>query len=339
MKKILLVLLGLGVTAGCFYWSMRGTTLDGLAESFRTANYWTLPLLLLFLFSFYWLKSQRWTWLLLPVQSLTTQQLFPPVMIGFAANNLLPAHLGEFVRVFVVRKNHNVSAATVLSTVVLERFFDVMAILGLFAFSLQFATELPPEYSRSAFILAVLATMFVVCATVFLIWTDVCISLYRVCLGKILRVPEHLVARLIDLLTSAGDGLHALRSTRAVALIVINSLLQWILNGLIAWIALWAFGVPVIPTDGLIVTTVVAIAVMVPSTPGYFGVMQLAFRVSLMAMAIDVDQSQVLAASLYYHVSVYIPVTALGLFYLYRQGLSLRDLSRVAVASTDQDGP
>jgi len=113
-------------------------------------------------------------------------------------------------------------------------------------------------------------------------------------------------------------------------LIVVNSLAQWVLNGLIAWAALRAFHVDVRPSDGLIITAITAIAVMVPSTPGYLGVIQGAFKVSLVAMGIGADPSHVFAASVYYHMTMYIPVTALGLMFLTRQGMSLKDLTTAA---------
>jgi uncharacterized membrane protein YbhN (UPF0104 family) len=103
MKRLIFLLLGIGVSLGCLAWSMRETNLAELKQAFANANYLTLPAMLALLFAFYWLKAIRWKWLLAPVRQFTTRELFAPVMTGFAANNILPAHLGEFVRVFFVR--------------------------------------------------------------------------------------------------------------------------------------------------------------------------------------------------------------------------------------------
>ena len=69
---------------------------------------------------------------------------------------------------------------------------------------------------------------------------------------------------------------------------------------------------------------------MVPSTPGYFGVIQIAFLASLTAQGVTGMDSQILAASCYYQLSMYIPVTALGIFYLNQLGLKLSRLRRSA---------
>jgi uncharacterized protein (TIRG00374 family) len=338
MKKLLLMMVGVGVTAGSFYWSMKGVKLEDFVDSLKTANYLTLPFILLLLFVFYWLKAIRWSWMLKPIQELSTKQLFPPVMVGFAANNLLPAHLGEFVRVFLVGRRHKLPFSTVLSTVVLERVFDVMAILGLFAVSLQFVDNLPPKYNQYAIIIAGLSGIFVLCAAAFLIWTNACIRLFAGTLEFVRFVPEGIQEKLVSMVQSAGEGLNALRSFRTIIAIALNSLAQWILNGLIAWLALRAFHIPVAPTDGLIITAILAIAVMIPSTPGYFGLIQGAFKISILALGLEIAESRVFAASMYYHMSMYIPVTLSGLYFLNREGLSLRDLRRVSEADEQPTG-
>ena len=137
MKQTVGILFGVAVSALCFWYSARNADWSEVKAGFATANYWTLPAILLLTFGFYWLKAQRWAMLLRPVMALSGKALFPPVMSGFAANNLLPAHLGELVRVAVVRQQFQVPVAAGLSTVVLERLFDVLAILLLFAAGLM----------------------------------------------------------------------------------------------------------------------------------------------------------------------------------------------------------
>ena len=84
MKKLFFLVLGIVVSVGCFAWSLQGTNMDQLKAGFAGANYWSLPIMLLLLFAFYWLKTMRWQWLLAPVAPLTLKQLFPPMLIGFA---------------------------------------------------------------------------------------------------------------------------------------------------------------------------------------------------------------------------------------------------------------
>ena len=46
-----------------------------------------------------WLRALRWKFLLMPVSNLPHGKLFPVVIIGYMANNILPFRMGEFVPV------------------------------------------------------------------------------------------------------------------------------------------------------------------------------------------------------------------------------------------------
>ncbi|MEZ6061757.1 MAG: lysylphosphatidylglycerol synthase transmembrane domain-containing protein [Planctomycetaceae bacterium] len=337
MKRFLGLLIGILVSVAAFAWSMQGTSREELQAGFQQANYLTLPVMLLLLFGFYWLKAMRWSWLLAPVKPLSTKQLMAPLLIGFAANNILPAHLGEFVRVFVVQRKHKVPASTVLSTVVLERIFDVLAILALFSLGLVFTKDLPDEYRNAAKFLGIASAGVVLCVVVFLIWTEQFVRFTMAVLNRLPFVPEGLSNKLLEMLRSGAAGLQALRNGKALVLITASSLAQWLLNGMIAYTALTAFHIPVTPAAGLIVTGVTALGVTVPSTPGYFGVIQGCFKISMATLAVQPDPSLVLGSSLYYHLSMYIPVTLLGVYFLNSLGLSLRDLSHVADDSDTSD--
>ena len=336
MKRAFFLVLGIVVSVACFAWSLRGTDTESLKAGFANANYWTLPIMLALLFAFYWLKTWRWQLLLAPVAPLTMKQLFSPMLIGFAANNLLPAHLGEFIRVFFVRQKHGVPASTVLSTVVLERIFDVLSILTLFGIGLAFTDDLPDHYRNGAMLLGAGASGVVIAVVIYLIWTEHFIGL----VGRILSwcpfLPVKLSRGLVGMLRKGGEGLMALKSGKVVALVVFTSLLQWLLNGLIAYVALSAFHIDVTPATGLIVTGVTAFGVTIPSTPGYFGVIQMCFEVSMNAQQLKPDPSLVFGASVYYHMSMYIPVTIFGLYFLQQSGLRLKDMQQAAEQPSDE---
>ena len=119
-----------------------------------------------------------------------------------------------------------------------------------------------------------------------------------------------------------------MRSARLVFWIAVTSLLQWLINGLSIYVALWSFGVRLSPQTSLVVMGVVAVAVTIPSSPGFFGVIQGAFVLSLEPLG--VAKADAFAASIYYHISQYIPVTLIGLYYLNRSGLRLGELNRSA---------
>ena len=88
------------------------------------------------------------------------------------------------------------------------------------------------------------------------------------------------------------------------------------------------FGIHVPPLAAAIVLGVVAFGITVPSTPGYFGVLQFFFILSLQFF-ID-DDARVGAASIYFHISQYVPVTLLGLYFFSRSGFKIADVQHEA---------
>jgi hypothetical protein len=77
----------------------------------------------------YWLKAVRWQHLLAPSTSVPVpaRALLPSMMVGIGANSILPAHLGELVRVYLAGTEFRIAKTTLLTTLVLERLLDVLS--------------------------------------------------------------------------------------------------------------------------------------------------------------------------------------------------------------------
>ena len=70
------------------------------------------------------LRSLRWHGLLAPVAVLRRKTVTASMLVGYLANNILPARLGELVRSHHLGDRTGVSRAAVLGTVVVERVVD-----------------------------------------------------------------------------------------------------------------------------------------------------------------------------------------------------------------------
>jgi len=62
-------------------------------------------------------------------------------MIGFAFNGIFPARAGEFARAYVLGKKEKMKFSAAFATVVVERIFDGLTMLFLFAITLMFLPE------------------------------------------------------------------------------------------------------------------------------------------------------------------------------------------------------
>src|SRR5262249_13382685 len=82
----------------------------------------------------YWiglmLRSWRWGIILAPVRRLNFLQVFHGLLVGYAANYVLPARLGELVRADFLGRRHGISRLSIIGTIVVERLFDIVVFIG-----------------------------------------------------------------------------------------------------------------------------------------------------------------------------------------------------------------
>jgi len=124
-RLVLQLLLGLAFSAVLIWLSMRKINLAEVGHALAGANWvWFVPACGITLLAF-WIRAVRWGWMLKRVKVIPVSSLFAATMIGFAANNLLPARLGELVRPWALGASERISRSSVFATVIVERVIDM----------------------------------------------------------------------------------------------------------------------------------------------------------------------------------------------------------------------
>src|SRR5215218_8457804 len=90
--------LGLAISVVFIALAVRGQNLGQVRRALGEADYRYLPFALVLYFAGVGVRALRWQALLAPVRRLSARTLFPVVVIGYMANNILPWRIGEFVR-------------------------------------------------------------------------------------------------------------------------------------------------------------------------------------------------------------------------------------------------
>ncbi|MEZ5963764.1 MAG: lysylphosphatidylglycerol synthase transmembrane domain-containing protein [Planctomycetota bacterium] len=327
-KKRALIVLGVAISVVCLWLAFRGTNFADVGAALAKANAWLVLPVVLSQAAFYWIKAIRWRLLLAPMTRTTTWRVVPSMMIGFMANNVLPAHLGEFVRMFLGARDLGLGKAQVLATIVLERMFDFLSVVFFLAVVLTFGRGVPPGLATTGYVVAVLGAASLAVAAVYIRWTDPFVAFVRRATGFL---PAGLRAGLVQQLELGAVGLHAMKSPRLLLGILVTSLLQWALIGVGIYCSLVAVDVAVGYSAAFVVLAAVTFGVTLPAAPGFFGTIQLAFTLSLEPYG--VEQSAAIAASVFFHVLTYLAVTLTGLWFLRRSGFGLRQVE--AAATTD----
>ncbi len=310
--------LGIVVSVGLLWVAVRGVHLDEVARAFAEVRPgWLLPVLASILVRF-WLTAVRWQLLLGPVKRIGLHRLFGVTLIGFMANNVLPARMGEFVRAYALGKSESLSKSLSFATIVLERVFDGFTLLAFLVGGLAF---LRPE--RWLVVSAVASFCLYLGVLGGLLWLRGGRGL-----GTLLGwLPAALRGRVAKALDSFTLGLDVLGDARALLAIAGLSLLIWVVNVAGLHAMFLAFSLELPPYAAFLVLAIVAVALVLPSTPGYVGPFQAG---TVLALGLfGVSPSTALSLSILYHAVNYIPITLAGLAYLSAMNLTLGELRAV----------
>lgn len=320
--------LGLLVTAFLLWFVLKGVDLAGVWAEVRGANVLLLALAVTIATITFLLRALRWKVLLAPIHPGTgLRSRFAAVNIGFMANNLLPARVGEFARAYALARMEPVPASGAFASLVVERFLDGLAIV-LFMLLAVAAPGFPRELlaSQTALggviqgvmgILAVLLTFMVL----LLLFPRPVVAMAERVAGFL---PGRLARLLVDSLEAFLDGLKVFRSPRLLLLAVLWSLAVWAWQSLAFWVGFRAFGIQVGYDAALFVNATVAFLVGVPAAPGFFGTFHAGAKMGLAAYG--VPAAPTLAFAFGFHLGGFFPVTFIGLYYAWKLGLSLKEV-------------
>ncbi len=275
----------------------------------------------------YYVRAVRWKYLLMPLKDTDMKNLFPSTVIGYMANNLLPARLGELIRAYVLGEKEQMEKSSVFATLVLDRLFDGFTVLILLAVTLLWL-RLPEGMSGAQKSLqygggVTLAFYMLVVAFLFMLklYSDKAVIFLRRILNPF---PEGLKKKLFSLAESFVEGIRLSSRPIDIMALILTSLVMWSLSVWTVDLALRAFGIVLPITAAMFILILLVFAVMVPASPGFVGTYHAACVYGLMAF--NLPKEKALSIALTAHAINFFPVTILGLYYVMRDKISLRDV-------------
>ena len=212
-------------------------------------------------------RGARWRTLLAPIAPLPYRRVLGYTYIGYLANNVLPARLGELYRSHALGDGENISRTTVLGTVVVERVIDTLMVVSIASVAVLVLSV------RGVMSSAVLLGLAFV--TLLVVALGLGIAAHR--LPGASRV-EAIIARrprLLELARRLREGLAVAGRPRVVAIAIVYSALAWTASTLTFLAAGQAVGVELTVAQAALLTSGVALVTIVPSGPGYLGTFEL----------------------------------------------------------------
>ncbi len=319
--------LGIGISLICVVLLLLKIDFNKLLAAFREMDWRYLLPAVGFTFVSYYFRAVRWRFLLLPIKKTLMDNLFAATIIGYMANNLLPARLGEFVRAYALGEKEGVDKSAVFATLVLDRLFDGFTVLIILLIAF-FTVTLPPgmEKVQHGLVLGGYVTLAIyVAVIVFLVllkrYTFATLQFVR---GLLRPFPTAVAERAIPVLGSFIEGLRISSRVAELSALFLSSLVIWFFAILPVDMVLRSFGITLPITASMFIMVFLVFAVMVPASPGYIGTYHYACVTGLGAFGIRDEKA--LSIALVIHAISFFPVIIAGFYYLWRDNLSLKKL-------------
>ena len=254
--------------------------MDELLNSFRDINYiYLFPSLLIFII-LYWARALRWKMLILPIKPVKIGQLYSPLMVGFMAG-ILPARVGEFIRAYLLAKNQDIPFASSLATIVVERLFDLIFLLLLFAWLLVFQSDIwDPTITWSGIAVEDLAFQFGIFSVIVIAGLLIFIYLLIRHKSKAVAIvhwiltpfPKKWKDKVEHLIEAFSDGLVVVKNLRSLMNISLATALVWGLIVLSYFPLYWAFDLQDKSlASAVLMVVMICILITVLPTPAFLG--------------------------------------------------------------------
>lgn len=318
------VWIGFAVSIVFLYFAFRGQDVEAIREALRRANYWYLiPALALYFIGVY-LRSYRWAYVLRAVRSMSARELFPVVVIGYMANNVLPLRAGELVRSYVLSTRTGIRKTSILATIGVERIFDGLTML-LFILVASLFIGLTAQLENVTVIAAVLfGGVLGLLGAMTTKWVqEMLVSRLLPLLPRVVRGPAE------RMLESVFTGLSVLRRRNDLIVVSAVSVVAWLFEASMYLVIAVGFGLELSFAAILLVTAVANLATLIPSSPGYVGPFEAGVLLALVG-AVGIQREVALSFAIVVHAALYLPITLWGLGYWWRESLSWREMQRLA---------
>lgn len=273
----------------------------------------------------YTIRAYRWQFLLAPIGRTRYWVAFETTVIGFAANSIIPGRVGEVLRPYLLARRESLNATSAFATIILERVLDLVAVLILFAVFVFSAASgaLSGDPSQLALVKfggAIAAGSAVGGLIVLFVLAGHPERLGRAALRVERVLPQRLAGMLAGFVETFAQGLAVMRDPMRLAVSLVLSFPMWMSIAAGIWLNSRAFHITFPYTGSFLVMTVLVVGVAAP-TPGGVGAFHAAYQFAVTTF-FGAPFDRAVGAALVMHAVSFVPVTALGLIFMTREGLT-----------------
>ncbi|MDH5756666.1 MAG: flippase-like domain-containing protein [Nitrospinota bacterium] len=307
---------------GLAIWKM---DLGKVWESMKMVNFvWIIPAVAIN-FSIICVRSARWRVFIEPVKHISFLSTLSAMAIGFMANMVLPARIGEVVRALVLSEKEKVPMGSAFGTVVIERVFDGLSVVVLMAITLALVTPATADAAEmfDGIKIAGLSASAVFITVFFIIY------LFHKQIRPVVWIIDKTTGilpgawghKVREMLESIRKGLDSIDHGGRIIRIALWSVPVWALAAPFNLLIFQSMGLELPWSSGFVVLVTQVFGLMVPSGPGFVGAYHAATMAGLMFYGVDKETA--LSVAVVMHLVVFVAQTTPGFYFLWKDGDTL----------------
>ena len=266
-------------------------------------------------------RARRWQLILTSTpeepRDIPLGRVFGVLAIGYLANQIFPAPSGEVTRAVILARRENVKTAHALSTIVVERVLDALAIAPIIVFVL-IVIPLPAWLERIVLLAGIAIVGMAVAGVIIHSQRERLVAAGTVLLRSLSKSVQSRVAAFRE---SFREGLHILRDLRALTTVYALSLAAWVLQLAVLEMVARSLHQPLNLRLLVLLILLSNAGTLLPFAPGNLGTFQALTMTSLALFHIRPEVS--FSIALAYQIVQFLPVAVFGLHALWSRGISI----------------
>jgi glycosyltransferase 2 family protein len=320
-SRLPLTLITSGVTIAFSYVAFSDLDLTAAWRALRATDYWWLGASL----AAFWLgnltRAVRWRSLFARGRRPSIGTVMNAMLVGYLYNNILPARAGEAARVVVLTQRSDASPVEIVGTVMLERLYDLLAILLIFFVAEPWLPRV--SWFGAAAIAAIALALLIAAAAIGLaVFGD---RPLRALLRPLGGIPRFSADRLDRTVAELVHGLSGLRHPGLALEAFGWTLVSWLLTAGCAFFVTVALHLHLSYACGVLIAVAIGLSMILPSPPAAAGVFEGAALIALNAFGIA--RASALSCAVILHLVNFVPFVLAGAFLLHHNSRNPRSVA------------
>ncbi len=292
--KLLISIVGVAISVFLIWNLVNNYNFSQLLLSLKNVSLVALIIPTLFYLCSFIIRTFRWRLMIPELESVRFYTILESIVLGFAANNVLPMRLGEVVRASRISKETGISMETSLSSVIIEKVLDGVVIVTFLVISIYILSLTYPNLTY----LVLIARMGVILFACLVLGIILTLTFKP----QLQKTSYPFIAKILNSLTFF--------QSKNFIKIVIYSFIIWVLESLVFVFLLSYLGFENYNVIGFLLMGVVNLSILIPSSPGYLGVFETSIITALKTLGVQGDI--VLTYAVLVHGIQYLPITLIA---------------------------